>query len=285
MEVFTMAQLFMRYPGGLAKALTFSYDDGVEQDIRFIEILDKHGMKGTFNINSGSYPSEDKVWPEGTVHRRMPYSRCTEIYSKGGHEVAVHALTHAFLEQLPKERVAYEIVKDRENLENQFGCIVRGMAYPYGTFSDDVVNVLDACGILYARTTQVTRKFDIPQDWLRLPATCHHNEPTLMELAKKFAEMKVAAKSAPKLFYVWGHTYEFEGKDNWNVIEEFCDYMGGRDDIWYATNIEIFEYIKDFERLEYSVDGKIVKNPTAREIFYQYNGEISSIKPGETKRV
>ena len=45
----------MRFPGGLAKALTFSYDDGVEQDIRLVEILDKYGMKGTFNLNSGCY--------------------------------------------------------------------------------------------------------------------------------------------------------------------------------------------------------------------------------------
>jgi hypothetical protein len=61
--------------------------------------------------------------------------------------------------------------------------------------------------------------------------------------------------------------------------------MGGRDDIWYATNIEIFEYIKDFESLVYSVDGSIVTNPTARTLYYFYNGEIGSIAPGETKRV
>lgn len=279
-----MAQLFMRYPGGKAKALTFSYDDGVDQDIRFIEILDKNGMKGTFNLNSGRFAPEGKVYAEGQIHRPMTEKMVKELYSKGGHEVAVHALTHTYLEQLPPERIAYEIVKDRENLENLFGCIVRGMAYPYGSYNDEVVNVLKACGIVYSRTTQVTKKFDIPKDWLRMPATCHHNEPTLMELAQKFAEMKIT-KGAPKLFYVWGHTYEFEGRDNWSVIEEFCEFMANRDDVWYATNIEIYEYVKDFESLVYSVDGRIVKNPTARELFYQYNGEISSIKPGETKEV
>ena len=35
------------------KAITFSFDDGVEQDVRTIEILDKYGLKGTFNLNSG----------------------------------------------------------------------------------------------------------------------------------------------------------------------------------------------------------------------------------------
>ncbi len=280
-----MAQLFMRYPGGKAKALTFSYDDGVEQDIKFIEILDKYGLKGTFNINSGRFSPEGKVFAEGQIHRPMTEKRVRELYSDSGHEVAVHALTHTFLEQLPPERIAYEVIKDRENLESLFGCIVRGMAYPYGTFSDEVVNVLKACGIVYSRTTQVTKKFDLPKDWLRLAATCHHNEPGLMDLAKTFVDMKIAAKSAPKLFYVWGHTYEFEGKDNWNVIEEFAEFIGNRDDIWYATNIDIYEYAKDFESLVYSVDGSIVKNPTAREIWYILDGKVSSIKPGETKRV
>lgn len=47
--------MFLRYPGGLTKALTFSYDDGVEQDMRLVKLLDDHGMKGTFNLNSGLF--------------------------------------------------------------------------------------------------------------------------------------------------------------------------------------------------------------------------------------
>ena len=46
---------YMLFPGGKQKALTLSYDDGVQQDIRFIEILDKYGIKCTFNINSYSF--------------------------------------------------------------------------------------------------------------------------------------------------------------------------------------------------------------------------------------
>ena len=37
------------------KALTFSYDDGVTQDKRLIKILNKYGLKCTFNINSGLF--------------------------------------------------------------------------------------------------------------------------------------------------------------------------------------------------------------------------------------
>ena len=271
--------LFMRFPEGRAKALTFSYDDGVEQDIRFIELLNQHGMKGTFNLNGGLYAQEDKVYPEGQVHRRMTEKAITELYADGRHEVAVHSYTHPFLETLTPAVMAYEIIKDREKLETQFGTIVRGMAYPMGTFSDEVVDVLKNCGILYARTTKTTEKFDIPTDWLRLPATCHHNHPRLMELAEQFVTQNV--KHHPKLFYLWGHTYEFEGNNNWNVIEEFADYMGGRDDIWYATNIEIYHYVEAYGQLRFSVNGKRVYNPTNTVIYFNKNAVDYCVKPGE----
>lgn len=267
--------LSMRFPDAKLKALTLSYDDGVKQDERFMEILDRHGLKCTFNLNSGCYP------PEKTVHRRLTRERCIELYKNSPHEVAVHGLTHPFLERLTPANIAYEIIKDRESLENDFECIVRGMAYPYGTYSDEVVETLKACGIVYARTTKSTETFDIPTDWLRMPATCHHNNPRLMELAREFVEKPPARKKA-QLFYLWGHTYEFDDKDNWNIIEEFAEYMGGREEIWYATNIEIFEYIEDFNRLIFSVDAMRVKNPTARTLWFRFDNKVFSIDAGET---
>ena len=139
--------MYMRFPEGKFFALTLSYDDGVEQDAKLIEILDKHGIKATFNLNSGKYAPEGTVYPEGRIHRPMTKAAATELYLNSGHEVAVHTHTHPWLEQLPAGVAAYEVIKDRENLEEQFGCIVRGMAYPYGTYSDGVVDTLRSCGI------------------------------------------------------------------------------------------------------------------------------------------
>ena len=42
-----MSGMFMRFPKGRAKALTLSYDDGTEQDIRLIRIMNQNGLKGT----------------------------------------------------------------------------------------------------------------------------------------------------------------------------------------------------------------------------------------------
>ena len=84
------------------------------------------------------------------------------------------------------------------------------------------------------------------------------------------------------MFYLWGHSYEFDNNDNWNVIEEFCEYMGGRDDIWYATNIEIYDYVKAYENLQTSVDKKIIHNPSNTDVWAEHNGKVIKIKAGET---
>ena len=271
--------IYMRFPEGRAKALTLSYDDGVQQDKKLVEILNAYGLKCTFNINSGCYADEGTVYPEGQVHRRMTEKECFELYKNSGHEVAVHSLTHPYLERISPARVVYEVIKDRENLEALFGGVIRGMAYPMGTFSDQVVEAIKNCGIAYSRTTVSTERFSIPTDWLRMPATCHHNNPKLMELASKFVDAKTEGKH-PSLFYLWGHSYEFESNDNWNVIEEFSKFMSGREDLWYATNIEIYEYVEAYRALVFSADGTVIKNPTATTLYLECHRKIYTIAPG-----
>lgn len=275
-----MQNTYMLFPGGRSKALTLSYDDGVEQDQKLIDLLDQAGAKATFNLNSGCYAEEGTIYPEGTIHRRMSYDQATQTYKNSGHEVAVHCLTHPFLEQLPEGQATYEIIQDRNNLEQQFGIIVRGMAYPFGTYSDEVVQTLKNAGIVYARTVNSTHNFGIPTDWLRMPATCHHNDPELMNLAKRFVEDQSIWN--PDLFYLWGHSYEFEANNNWNVIETFLDYVGNREEIWYATNIEVHDYVEAYRSLQFSYDLSRVKNPSCILLWFKVGDKIYSVEPGQT---
>ena len=242
--------------------------------------MNAHGLKGTFNLNSELYALEGHVWPEGTIHRRMTRNQVLSAYTASGMEVAVHTATHPRLDCLPLNLCTCEIMRDRQNLERDFGILVRGGAYPHGALNDHVVESMRQCGIVYARTTVSTEKFDLPADWLRLPATCHHKNPRLMELAKAFAESTV--RRYPQLFYLWGHAYEFEEQNNWHVIEEFAAYMGNRPDIWYATNIEICDYVSAFKQLIFSMDQRKVYNPTATELFFETNQTVYSVKPNET---
>lgn len=275
-----MARIYMRFPEGKSKAVTLSYDDGGEQDRRLIEIMKKNGLKGTFNINSELYAPEGTVYPEGTIKRRMSKSMAQELYINSGMEVAAHGLTHPYLEQLPENICTYEVLQDRINLEEDFGMFVRGMAYPFGTTSDSVVEVLKKCGIVYSRTTETTGKFDIPTEWLKLPATCRHNNPRLMDLAKKFVEK--AGERNPALFYLWGHSYEFDLDDNWDVIEGFAEYIGNRDNIWYATNIEIYDYVEAYKQLIFSGKGKKIFNPTNTILYFEIDNQMFCINPGDT---
>ena len=275
------ARLNMRFPGERVKAVTVSYDDQTDQDIRLIGILDKNGMKGTFNISTGLYSPEGKQFKAGDFCRRMTRERAIELYKNSPHEVAVHGYSHPYLTQMPSSAVTREIFADRFGLESDFETDVRGMAYPFGdaSYSEDVANVLRATGIVYSRMTSSTRRFRLPADWLRWYPTCKHTDGQLMELAEKFVSDSV--NKEPMLFYLWGHSFEFEADDNWNVIEEFCEFMGNREDIWYATNIEIYDYAKAYERLVWTADMRRVYNPSAIPVSFQYH----TIAPdGEIKK-
>lgn len=278
-----MASLFMRFPEGKAKALTLSYDDGVQTDVRLIRILRAHGLKATFNLNSGLYVPEGTVWAPGTIHRRMSKSEIDAAYD--GMEVAVHGRTHPFLERLPAALCTQEVLSDRLALEEQFGRIVCGMAYPFGTFSPAVLEVLRACGIRYARTTHSTHAFGLPADWLTLDPTCHHDDPQLFPLLDRFLQEDPAAgcDHGARMFYLWGHSYEFDAHDNWQRIEEFAEKAGGAGDVWYATNGEIREAAAAFDALIFSADGSRVCNPSARTVWFEYDGSLFSAAPGEER--
>ena len=167
-----------------------------------------------------------------------------------------------------------------------FGVPIRGMAYPFGTTSDMVVEALSLCGIVYSRTVKATNSLDFPRDnWLRLPASCHHRAAVLGELSDKL--ISETPPRAPWLLYVWGHSYEFESDNNWNLIENLCQKISNKPDIWYATNIEIFDYANAYKSLVFSVKGDIVYNPSSVEVFFTDSKAHKnySVKPGETKKL
>ncbi|MBQ8160497.1 MAG: polysaccharide deacetylase family protein [Clostridia bacterium] len=269
----------LRFPGGYRKALTLSYDDGVDQDRKLIELLDAAGIACTFNLNSGLFPPEDITYPAGQIHRRLPEKKVRALYDTSRHEVAVHCLTHASLPELPVDQMIHEIHQDRLNLESLFGTMVRGAAYPYGTFDSRAVEALSQCGIEYCRTVISSHRFDLPRDFLRLEATCHHNDPELFRLCDDFRR---DTSDHPLLFYLWGHSYEFEAHNNWERIEQFCREMGGLPDVWYATNLQICLYIKAFRALVYSADGKRIHNPTCMKLCFSDGQTTREIAPGET---
>lgn len=248
-------RVFYTFPQGKSKALTMSYDDGKQQDARLLEIFNRHGIKGTFNLNSGLFEQDIRISPK----------KITDLYQ--GHEIATHSLTHPTMTRLSLPYVAQEILEDRKGLEAVTGQIIRGHAYPNGAYNQEIKDLLRQLGIAYARVVPSSHDFELPEDLMAWQPTCHHGDPTLMEKAEFFADFQ--KRQYLKLFYVWGHSYEFDRDDNWDVIERFCAFMGGREDIWYATNIEIADYVTAAKRLQYSADCTMVYNPSAISVWVQ----------------
>jgi len=266
MERFEM-ELRFAFPGGKIKTLTFSYDDGVVHDKRLIEIFNKHGIKGTFHLNSAC-----------TGTNKIPHSEYGTVYA--GHEISCHGKEHPLLEQIPQMSLVEDMLEDRRNLESIAGYPVYGMSYPFGTYDSNVIRTLRSLGIVYARTTKSTGRFLLPDDFLEWHPTCHHKD-NIEELGKRFLNWNWGLG----LMYVWGHSYEFDNDSNWHIIENFCAQMAGNDMIWYATNIEIYEYIMAMRRLIVSADGSIVRNPSAVSVWVSAAGKVTEIPSGATVRL
>ncbi len=272
----------MRFPKGKKKALTFSYDDATIYDKQLVALMNQYGMKGTFNLNAGLFSDKHIGTVDGKEinFERIHAKEVKALYE--GHEVASHAFTHPFLQNISKAEVIEEITKDRELLEALVGYEVTGFAYPYGTYNDEVEETLKECGIVYARTVNSTGQFDYPEDFLQWHPTCHHDDPKLMELAKQFCEEDA---SKAKLFYIWGHSFEFHRYENWSKMEALFRYMQDyREDIWVATNMEIKDYIQAFEKLQWSEDGT-VKNPADMDVWFEVDDTVYCLRNGETMTI
>lgn len=280
-----MRSFFMRYPEGRAKAVTFSYDDGVSQDVRLAGIFDKYGMKATFNFNS-------------EVCRKINFTKeeIQEYFLSKGHEIAVHGEFHrANGNTRPIEGIR-DVLNCRLELEEKCDSIIRGMAYPdsgitlFGNFGNyqAVKQYLTELDIAYSRTLGGDNdSFELPNDFHAWMPTAHHRNEKIFEYIDKFLKLDTSkaayhARRHPRLMYIWGHSYEFDTNNNWERIEEICQKLSGNPEIWYATNIEIYDYVQAYKSLRYSADGHRVYNPTLYTIWFDVDGTLYSIKSGET---
>ncbi len=222
------------------KAVTFSYDDGPTQDQRLIGLFDKYGLKATFNINSGLCEKAELLNCGPTVALVRP--RIDELaWIYRNHEVAVHTLTHPMLPDLEEAEIIRQVEEDRKALSKAVGYEVCGMAYPCGGQNNDdrVAGIIARnTGVKYARGIATNHSFDLQDNLLRFTPTCAHEErETLFRLAHEFLALD---PKEPKIFYIWGHSFEFDANGNWDWFEEFCQLISGKEDIFYGTNTEVF---------------------------------------------
>lgn len=284
-----MRYQFLRFPGGRGKAITFSYDDGCPQDIRFAQTLTKYGLKCTFNLNNDEMRGEKALTRE----------QIEENMLSAGHEIAVHGQFHRAEGCVRPIEGIRDVLACRTQLESKYGRIIRGMAYPdcgitrfhNGTDYQKIKNYLTELDIVYSRTLGGDNdRFELPTDWHAWMPSVHHNNPKTLEYADKFLAINLAptvyhAARQPRLFYIWGHSYEFDRQNNWDLLDTLCEKISGKDDVWYATNIEIYDYVTAYNSLVYSADGSMIYNPTLHTVWFDRDGVGYCIKSGETIKI
>lgn len=254
-----------RFPEGKDKALTFSYDDAHIYDRRLVSIFDQYGMKATFHLNSGTLGEEGYITKE----------EVGGLYVN--HEVACHAVTHPFFHELSTAQTVQEILEDRRSLEACTNRIVRGFSYPFGEYDERLIETARHLGIVYARTVEDRMNFNLPGDFMLWHPTCHHNKVTDV-MIEDFLNPPIYRNLA--LFYIWGHSFEFERENNWEHIKGICETLQGRKDVWYATNLEIYEYVTAMRSLVMSADGKIVYNPSAIPVYFMTGDVLACLPAG-----
>ena len=267
--------IFYQFPGNRNKALNFSIDDGVLEDEHMVAIFNRYGIKGSFNLNScqDDYPTRI----------RLSRENIDRIYA--GHEIACHTEYHPPLDMISRSEVIREMFGDRQRLEAASGRMITGFVYPNGHCSPALAEIALAAGFEYARTTHSQRElWYVPQDFFFWSPTCHYLE------APEFVEPFLCeTRQLLTLFCIWGHSYEPEKNHQWDLIEKLCAKLGNRDDVWYATSLEICRYVKAIRSLIFSADGKTVFNPSAVTVCFRTGGwevkECINIAPGETVTV
>ena len=284
-----MKYRYLRFPGGLPKAVTFSYDDGCRWDKDLAPIFNQYGVKGTFNINSSCVGASD--W-------YLNKEEIKEYIVDGGHEIAVHGDKHIAPGVVRPIDGIKEYLNCRLKLEEMFGGIIRGMAYPNsgikrmenGANYENIREYMKNLDIVYGRSLGGENDaFELPTDWLNWVPTMHHDHAYSLQWAQKFVELKCEegyhTNRQPRLFYVWGHSYEFNQRNNWEHMHDLLKILANREDTWYATNIEIYEYVEAYNHLVFSADSTVIHNPTATKIWFMQDGGIYSINPGKTIKI
>lgn len=228
---------------GKKKAITFSYDDGVTQDVRLAALFHKYGMKATFNLNSGLLGRAGELVRDGVTisHNKVNPADVRHIYE--GHEVAVHTLTHPILTRVEDDgEVIRQVEEDRIALSDLAGYEVVGMAYPGGGINNDdrvAALIREHTGVRYARALETDGSFSANKNLYRYRGTCYHHAQwdALFTLGEEFLKID---SDMPSVFYIWGHAYEFDiFPERWGQFEEFLQMMASRADIFYGTNKDV----------------------------------------------
>ena len=201
----------------MAKYFILSFDDGTVYDRRFVALLNKYGIKATFNLNSGL---EDFVWYYEDKYpiRRQCLKETVQQYQ--GHEIASHTLHHHWLNSLTPPQLRREVDEDCKALKEIFGLTQIGFGVPFTACSDREIKIIQK-NVRYIRLSEMSDCFALPKDPYHIPIHGLYNDADIREKVVRFAENDLPES----LFVMAGHSYEFEVLDHWDYIESLLQFI------------------------------------------------------------
>ena len=262
------------FPGGNAKAFNVSFDDGVYQDIRFVELLNRYGLKGTFNINSGLMKQGFEWTHEcGLTVKRLPEDVVKVLYR--GHEVASHTFSHPYMDHYSKTDILRELASDRFFLEQIFDREVTGYATPFYYYSDLVASCVKECGFSYARTSEESNDYSFPEDFYRWRGSKFHWDEDLEGYVEEF--LKTDEELA--LCQIVGHSYDLDVLDMWDRMESVLHRVAGDENAVAMTNLELARYTAGMKLAQ--ITDRKVRNESNMTLWFRVDGKVICLQPGE----
>ncbi len=126
------------------KSVLVTIDDGYKDNFLYaFPILQKYGLVGNFMIPSGLLGGGDF----------MTWDDLKQMSSSGVAFIVDHTWSHFPLPQGSKEKIKLEIVTARDQIESTTGQKVNILAYPYGSFDNKSIEVLQSNGFTGAFST------------------------------------------------------------------------------------------------------------------------------------
>lgn len=262
------------YPGGKAKAFNITYDDGILQDVRFVALLNRYGLKGTFNLNSQLMEQEfEWVHPNGMTVKRLSRDAVRHLYD--GHEIAAHTLTHPYLNDKAERELLWEIGEDKRRLEELFGREVSGFGVPFHFYDENIVDCVRKCGFEYGRNSELTHDYSPWQDPYAWSCGIFHLEPEL----DGFVEGFFRTDEELALCQIVGHSYDLDAENMWQKMENILARMAADDTVCSMTHLELVRYLRAMEQAV--IEENVIENPSKRSLWFCVDGQVLELAPGQ----
>jgi hypothetical protein len=239
-----------------------------------VALLNKYGIKGTFNLNSQLMEQEfEWVHPNGMTVKRLSKSAVCHLYD--GHEIAAHTLTHPFLNDKTEVELLWEIGEDKRRLEELFGREVAGFGVPFHFYDEKIARCVQKCGFEYGRNSELTHNYSPWQDPYYWSCGVFHLEPVLDDYVDGFfhTEEELA------LCQIVGHAYDLDAENMWEKMENILARMAADESVCSMTHLELVRYMRGMKQAV--VEKNVIVNSSELTLWFLVDGQALELAPGQ----